>query len=72
MWAWVRWCNGNVGRWWVSDFDFDLDRRSASDLLWIFYFDFGFCLAKVGGVTEKLASGGGSGGGGWWLIEEEK
>ena len=54
MWAWVRWCsggNGGVGRWWVSGFDFgfwililildfDLDRRSVSDLLWTL--DFGF------------------------------
>ena len=39
-----------------------------SDLLWIldFDFDFGFCLAKVGGVTKKLDNGGG------WLTEEEK
>ena len=28
----------------------------------------GFCLAKVGGVTEKLDSGGGGG----WLREKEK
>ena len=49
MWAWVRWCSGcsgGVGRWSVSGFDFgfwililildfDLDRRSVSDLLWI-------------------------------------
>ena len=48
--------------------DFDLDRRSASDLLWILDFDFGFCSAKVGGVTKKLDGGGGGG----WLIEEEK
>ena len=53
-------------------FDFDLDWRSTSDLLWIldFDFDFGFCSADVGGVTEKLDGGGGGGGG--RLIEEEK
>ena len=31
-------------------------------------FCYGFCLAKVGGVTEKLDSGGGGG----WLREKEK
>ena len=30
-------------------------------------FCYGFCLAEVDGVTEKL-----DGGGGGWLIEEEK
>ena len=55
--------------------DFDLDRRLASDLLWILDFDFdcGFCYGfwstEVGGVIEKLDGGGGGGG---WLIEEEK
>ena len=31
MWAWVRWCSGNVGQWWsASDWlDFDFDRRSG-------------------------------------------
>ena len=29
MWAWVRWCSGNVSQWWsASDWlDFDFDRR---------------------------------------------
>ena len=31
-----------------------------------FGFCYGFCLAKVGGVTKKLDDGGG------WLTEEEK
>ena len=44
---------------------------------WILILDFGFCLAEVGGVTEKLdgggsGGGGGGGGGGGRLIEEEK
>ena len=31
MWAWVRWCSGNVSQWWsASDWlDFDFDRRSG-------------------------------------------